>query len=990
MKNRFITIGDPSLVTKPINPMISYAPNGRNTKNYSNSGKAELQILPLYTMMQQCASGKWKNLKKGTHSMHVYKSNCKGVHPYIFDGVIFVDIDKFDEYDELKGRQHIIFNRFEELCKVMPNLLSIKYSPSGNLHFFIYHNDISNEVEYNKLAKLYLCCLCRAIKHVFNIDLRDFDGAIDTHLCNADWQLNVNDSPVKWNLMCASVKLTKDQKEILNAEYGEYMKGGDRKYTTVESTIITGDGETMVDKYYVILGHTGYQARTAIAAAAYFHFNKNIDKTKEWIANTFKNSDSIQDQLHCMVRNDTIGRKYESSVEQYLFGDNNNTVIIEDGKYLSDVVDFSSLTKQYYYINAGTGQGKTELVKNLAKTLGNKIVILQMNKALRDGKKQGIEDFTYDNFRWDDIVSKDKIHTTVEGFIRNCSDLDLSEYIVVVDEAHLLQDYTAINGKRTGIVALLNLIPNAKQVIFMSATPKSENKIFPFEILKFVKIKNQQLNIIGHPLKYSGRGSKEHARYDAMIKYISSIDSKHIIFSNKHQECWKTYGLKDMEYTWFHSQNINDERVQSILNHNRVLTDITLATIYLGVGVEIKNEKDIHIWFDLTEGWDNAFIEQSIGRPRDAENIYLHFFYNADSDRREGSFSEDELTAIENAFKTLIIDIDGKPTVNLIAAKMTGIYDSNFNTYDCRNKIELLKLGQIVSNRDYFTIHDIDLLRKLPYKKINVHHNEVYTLNTDGKNRLNRTETQLKLHLCSRTGNWWRDISRNNVTYDDMLNELRLYWDDAKNARKMLEDCKYVWNNAVELHDADGFFESMNLASSVMHDVTDYCAVKAGNKVLSDFEGCEETKENIQYTFKKVETAFTQDYLDYRVDCLLLNRSLRPDNIEIAIQDDILLDIMGVDNITVQNNTEIPYPFRTKTWKEALKEVQPEKQRHNGRKGGSKKSSVKLQNSITGEIREFGSKGECMKSFGLSSRTFSKYIKGGNVKQLIDWKLLNE
>lgn len=988
MENRFIIVGKHIDGVQPVNPCISFAPNGCNTKNYRNSNKAELEIVSLYSVMQQCASGNWSTLPKGSKSIHVYKSKYKGVHPYIFDGAILVDIDGFNKYDALNGLQHIIFNRFEELCNAMPNLLCIKYSPSGNLHFCIYHNGIKNEQDYEKLAKMYLCCLCKTIKIIIGVDLRDYDGAIDTHLCNSDWQLNVNDSPVKWNINCASVKLSKNQKDVLNAEYGEYMKGGSRKLTSLESTIISGDGETVVNDQYVILGHTGYAARTAIVSAAYFHFKKDIDKTKEWIASMFKNAAEMEKQLNNMVENDTIGRKYETTVEYLLFNDDSNTVIVPDGQYLSDVVDFKSMTNKYYYINAGTGLGKTELVKNLAKSSGCNVAILQMNKALRDGKKHGIEDITYDNFRWSDVAPKDKIHTTIEGFIRNCSNLDLSEYIVIVDEAHLLQDYTAIGGKRDNIVSLLNLLPTAKQIIFMSATPKTETKLYPFEIMKFVKIKNQCLKIHGHPLKYVGRGSKEATRYNHMIKTIQSVDGKHIIFSNKHQECWKKYGLQNVDYTWFHALNIKDSKMQSVLNDNKLLTDITLATIYLGVGVEIKNEKEIHIWFDLSEGWDKSFIEQSIGRPRDAETINLHFFYTADSTCRAGVFSEEDITAIENAFNELVIDIDGIPTVNLVAAKMTGIYDSNFNTYSCRDKIAMLKLGQLVSSKDYFTIYDIELLRRLPYKFVNVVHNEVQSLNTDGKERTNRTETQLKLHLCSRTNSWWKDKSHNNSTYDDMLSELNTYWDDAKNARKMLEDCKYVWGSAVELTDADGFFASMNLAANVMHDVSDYCSVKAGKKVISDFVGAETTVEKIQNTFKKVETAFTKEYLDYRVDCILLNRSLRPDTFNITV-DDLLYDIMGVDNISVETNNKIPYPFRTNTWKDALKESKPTVNKVNSKSGGAKKKTIKIQNVHTNEVLEFDSKTECMRYLGVGSQLFSKFVKGGTVKKLSNWNLIS-
>lgn len=985
---RFDVIGNADYVFSPVNPVVSYAPLGTNTTNYAtNKDRGVLEIMPLYTVMKKCASGDWKNLPKGSHSIHVYKSDKKGVKPYVFDGVLFIDLDKFVEHPELKGFQDVIFNRFDELCEDMGNLLCIKYSPSGNLHVYAYHKDIKDSNHYSELEWMYTCLLAKVIKHRLGVDLRDYDGVMDTHLTNPDWQLNVNDSPVRWNVMCNSIKLTKSQKETLIAEYGGF--NWNRRVTDVSSTIITGTGDINVDRNFVLLGWKGYDARTRIGATAYIHFKRDLDATNEWLASKFSNAGDIQKQLHNLIKNGRVDNYYFTSVERYLFGDDAESVIIPEDKYLSDMIDFSKLDEKYYYFNAGTGSGKTELVKGFTKTAGTRIVILQMNKALRDGKKHGIEDITYDNFRWEDSVSKDRIHTTIEGFNRNCKNLDLSGYTVIVDEAHLLQDYSAIDGKRKEIVELLNIIPAAERVIFMSATPKSEVKLFPFRNMKFVKTKDQELDIVCHPLKYDGKGSKEATRYSMMNKYIRSIEGKHIIFSNKHQECWKKYGLDDVEYTWFHSQNINDERVISILRDNRLLTDITLATIYLGVGVEIKNEDEVHIWFDLNEGWDKAFVEQAIGRPRDAERIHLHFFYTEDVELKCGVLSDDEVDMVEHAFGELIVDVDERPTVNLIAAKITGVYDANFNTYECKDKVKLLKLGQIVSGKDYFTVNDVELLKQLPYKNVSVRFNKTYNLNTDGKKRYMRNETVLQQHLCSRSDSWWREISDRNMTYDDILNELTGFYKDKKNARSMLEDCKYIWKSGVELSEAEKFFESMNLASDIMRDVNDYCEVKAGVKVLKEFVGAEEQREKITLSFRKIESAFTKEYLEYRIECMMLCRAVRPYERRMSLNvDPLLTEFLDVD-FSMDDEREIPYPFKTESWKETLKKCKPSVSKSNGKNGGAKKQEMMIVNTETNETITFSSKKECMEYLGVGSKAFSRFVKGEEIKKLKKFKIFS-
>lgn len=986
LNSRFITIGDPQLVMKPINPVVSFAPNGCRTKNYANSHKAELKPTPLYDIMKKCASGDWEKLEKGAVSMHVYDSRCKGLKPYKFNGAIFCDLDGFKKYRELDGYQDIIFDNFEKLCQAMPNLLCVKFSPSKNLHFCLYHKDIKSEQEFTRLSKMYMCMLCRVIKNVIGIDLRDFDGVIDTHNCNPNQQLNLNDSPVKWNVMCSPVTISKDQLNRLTSEYKEYMKEDTlRKVTGLESTILTQmnvDGETIVNNQFTICGYSGFQARTAICAAAYFHFKQDVNKTREFLYKKYKNADEMEKQLLNMVQNNTIGHKYESSVEKMLFNDNWIETIIPRGKYLSDVICFESFKSgKFYYIVAGTGIGKTEFVKNLAKMEEGKIIILQMNKALRDGKKQGIEDFTYDNFKWDGVISKDKIHTTIEGFIRNCYDLNLEEYIVVVDEAHLLQDYVAINGKRDSIISLLDILPEAKQVIFMSATPKIETKLFPFEVRKFTKIKNQTLNIVCHPLKYAGRGSKEAARYGSMIDIIKKIkNTKHIIFSNKCQECWKKYGLVNEDYTWFHSLNIKDEKVQSILNDNKLLTDFTLATCYLGVGVEIKGEKDIHLHFDLNEGWDINFIEQSIGRPRDAENIYVHLYYTEDAAKRNG-FDESVLDAIKNAFRLLFIEIDDELTINLYAAKITGISDLNFMNCSCKDMIELLKLGQIKDSYDHFQIYDIDLLKKLPYKNIKIQIMETITLNTDGKNRINREEIMLKENLISRSDMWW--ASKKGVPHEDVLPELRSYWNDLTNARNLLKECKYIWNQGFDLNEVDRFFNgNINLAYDVIHDLNDYCSVKAGKDILKSFDGSERVEDKIELKFMRVENAFNQEFLDQRVDYILLNKPFRIHEIEF---DHALDEFLGL----VDDETEKPKrinPFKINNWKEGLKELRNETLKVNGK--NNPKQSIKIKNNVTNEVKEFDSKNECMKFLNVSKQIFYKFIKGESIKKLKEWNVI--
>lgn len=971
------------------NPLVSFTALGVK----ANKG-SKMSVFNLYTIMKQCESGSWKGKPKGFACILPYVSETFGPDKLTFGGTVFIDLDKFDEYNDLKGFQQVIFDNFEEITKYMPCLLAMKYSPSGNIHAFVYHQDIKDGNHYRELGALYLAYLTAVINKVTGVDLRQYEGVLDGHQMSPYQKFNVNDTPIKWNSNCVGQTFSRQDINKLKVEYAKIFKSGIVQRTAgIESTTLTGRGDVKADSDYVILGMKGYEARTAIAAASYYHFKQDVNKTRSWLETNFINADEINKQLTSMINNNRIANKYDSAVEQYLFGNDGVKTVLKDGEYLSQKIDFNQLNSKWYYIISNTNTGKTEFVKGLTKD-SRKIIILQMNKALRDGKKQGIEDITMGNFNWGEIASKDQIHTTVEGFIRNCNGLDLQDYVIVVDEAHLLQDYSALDGKMKTNRELIEILPNAGKIIFMSATPKTEIKLFPFEVLEFEKIQNQILDIKCHPIKFTGRGSREATRYSYMFNYINktSKDSgfKSVIFSNKHQECWKKYGIKDMEYTWFHSMNKEDSRVASILDDNKLLTDITLATIYLGVGVEIKHEEEIHIWFDLDEGWDRDFIIQSIGRPRDAKIIHVHFFYNSERDIKQGRLNEHEVEMIENAFGHLIeLNDEYMPTVNLIAAKMTGVYDVNFNTYKCRDKIQALKIGQMISNKDYMSIYDIDLLKKLPYNKIQVRFFEEYEINTDGKTRIKRKETDLEEFLINATDEWWRE--HENKTYNELLDELDIITIDRKNGRTVIEKCKFIWRRGFKIKDAYNYFGSIDKAREIIGWLNNYCDVKSGLKSIAEFEGMNtDVADNIKGQFEMIEKIFTQDYLDYRIDKMLLKQPIREHVVKLDYD---IIDLLGIDFGMPEGVSEAPKieldsieVFKGTDYKEISGKVKKERVT---KMGESNKVAVKIQNIETGELFEFEKTKEAIEFLGTNKRAFSDWKNGKHVRALTNWKLIS-
>lgn len=529
----FYNMGN-KVTTTGINPRVSYSTQGK----YARNGSA-MEIVPLRSILDRCASGEFENKEKGASgSILPYVSTEFGKRPFVHEGVVILDLDKFNKEPELKGKENKIYEMFDEIAgKYMCNLIAMNFSYSHNLHIFVYDRNVVDAESYNRMQMIYTVYFARVVKLLLEIDLRNYKDALDDHQ-KAHQKLFVNHSPYKWNDYCTQMSISSKQLKILQSEYkGVFEKVVDNREVK-ESTPIDGKGNIAVDRDYSILGWSGFQARTVIAAAAYFHFKKDVKRVKEWLREKFSNANVIYTQLKSLVKNENITHWYNSDVEFVLFHNNEEKYILKDGEYLSNIIDFDSLNERYYYIQSNTNTGKTEFVKNLirdkytevegSKNLfgenekvqipGNKVVILQITKALRDGKKHGIESKTYNN--WDNIVGVEQIHTTLEGFDHNIASLKLDEYTVVVDESHLLEDYITIRRELTK--RILRYLSRAAKVIFMSATPKSDIKLFPFKKLVFEKIQNQTLDVYQYPVSMKGRGSVVATRYTHIINlYVS-------------------------------------------------------------------------------------------------------------------------------------------------------------------------------------------------------------------------------------------------------------------------------------------------------------------------------------------------------------------------------------------------------------------------------------------------------------------------------------
>ena len=418
-------------VTKTgINPRISYCPKGMYA-----SKKSVLYPMKLKDILDRCASFEFKGREKGMSGCILpYISDKLGARPFKHEGVIIIDIDQFNKIPALSGQELVIYENFEKIAsQYMPNLLAMNFSYSHNLHVFVYDPKVVDEKSYNSMMLVYSAYFAEAVKKAIGLDLRNYEGALDDHQ-HAHQKLFLNHSEYKWNNDCTQLEISGPDTIQLFKDFPMLFTSVDSRRTYRKSTHIEGNGITTVDKKFTILGWSGFDARTVIAAAAYFHFKKDLEKAGKWLTKKFSNADEIYQQMRCMAKNGTIRGKYRQEVERMLFHSEENRRILKQDEYLSDIVDFEKLTGKYYYIQSNTNTGKTEFVKGLLRDRelvfqeddklfetvviikAKKAILLQMTKALMEGKKQGIEQNTYKS--QDKIKREGQIHTTMEGFVK--------------------------------------------------------------------------------------------------------------------------------------------------------------------------------------------------------------------------------------------------------------------------------------------------------------------------------------------------------------------------------------------------------------------------------------------------------------------------------------------------------------------------------------------------------------------------------------------
>lgn len=138
--------------------------------------------------------------------------------------------------------------------------------------------------------------------------------------------------------------------------------------------------------------------------------------------------------------------------------------LIPAGKYLSDVLDCSTLTKSTHII-APTGSGKTHI-----NVQGNQIWVFPTTSLCQQFAVDKDAKTVWGNAPTPDGNSS-LIITTYDSFPRAVKSINLADYTVVLDEVHNFTTAASRGYKLDALRGTLELIPQAKMVLTLTATP---------------------------------------------------------------------------------------------------------------------------------------------------------------------------------------------------------------------------------------------------------------------------------------------------------------------------------------------------------------------------------------------------------------------------------------------------------------------------------------------------------------------------------------
>lgn len=342
----------------------------------------------------------------------------------------------------------------------------------------------------------------------------------------------------------------------------------------------------------------------------------------------------------------------EIATELYLLGIDgfekykpDNTIRLKDNEYLSDVKDIliDRFKFGFNLLIAGTGVGKTELWKNIAKDGKSLLIVEPLNSIVNNKyddtwhKAAGIGNYI-DNDYEAELTNYDKFNSAKDT-------LRHYDYIVI-DESHMIgtSDFRA----KTLIPFIENIKMYANnnkdtKIILQTATPSNEHYFFNIDetvkvhkdIKKFVQI--HYTNNLIYKSNNNNIEEYEHNISRTILKYVRIYLNEHrkvfIYWGKGSIEQMKLYQevedmLEDYKVAIYHKQNLGNKDLEYI-NDNKMIGDydVLMSSCYFGVGCDLNDECPAAVIIVGNNTYQED--EQAIGRFRKSKNIKVNILVNS-------------------------------------------------------------------------------------------------------------------------------------------------------------------------------------------------------------------------------------------------------------------------------------------------------------------------------------------------------------------------
>ena len=269
----------------------------------------------LYTVLNDCA--RMSNNAAKLRLMFPFVAKTFGAKKHS-NGVLFIKLDHCDVLAKT------FYEAFDKLCEAMPNILAAQYN-NDCVRFFVYEACLKYNLEdYSTYHIKNTCLLLAAINKVCNIDIKELSNCLSQYSTKLTQGFNLYACDYKFNSNCAAHSqetqmIENEYYRILRPNYLQPLAGLVPQYLIDLQTT----GNILVGENFTINTSKGfvkdYHARAAIAAATYYHFNKDLELAARHLYKTYINADIICSQMWSMSKTNSIANKYDKVVEDTLF-----------------------------------------------------------------------------------------------------------------------------------------------------------------------------------------------------------------------------------------------------------------------------------------------------------------------------------------------------------------------------------------------------------------------------------------------------------------------------------------------------------------------------------------------------------------------------------------------------------------------------------------------------------------------------------------------